>query len=195
MKLRGIVVMCLALLLVGASSNAFAAVLWETGGTNTWYVNQGSAASFNRPSQWYTSDINVLSTQGNTGPLRLELDISVKGNWNVVNTPTFQLFLVGGANTNVPLSLVAHPNIINNGPESHLASPLVTEVSLNHLGVYSFYAYAFGMSNDAEWKLNGAKLVNDAKTPIPGAVILLGSGLLGLLGVNKVRRSKGGLTA
>lgn len=57
-------------------------------------------------------------------------------------------------------------------------------------GVYQFGAYLENGDASSTWQLQSATLSNSAKTPIPAAALLLGSGVLGLFGVNKSRRNK-----
>lgn len=73
--------------------------------------------------------------------------------------------------------------------------PFSYVVSQTTDGIYSFQflsGAASGASNPADWSLVSATLKNSnppASTPIPAAALLLGSGLLGLFGVNKARKN------
>lgn len=162
----------LALLLVCASSG-FAAIdaPWIFTGDTTKYYN--------------TSDNLILEfgsagkpAAPGTGVLTLSLDI-VANNWNA--------FTLKQHFNTVGESLVQDLYVSPVGSAFHFELPVLTDKS----GIYQFELFSTGKaSSTAYWELSKAQLSNSepSKTPLPAAILLFGSGLVGMFGVNKVRR-------
>lgn len=172
-------------LLVLCVSNAFASVA-----TTTSVIDLNSPADtkayFANPmetwSKTLTFDSDVLSANFN-------MNISLNGPWNTNGQLSTLAVMVGSSNEQILYSGLPAGNTLT------ISSPLTLTPGG---GVYTFLVRAYDMSGtlgayfankEANWTINSATVTTTSKTPIPAAALLLGSGLVGLLGINRFRRT------
>lgn len=157
-----------------------------------------SSQTYYEGDRWAGTTQNLQSLQQGQTSLTLSMDIRISGPWNADAYNHTGLvpgyFLVGGTGSTTPL--VGYDNLVNSpkyttgeADGTFTNYTLSMPVTLKSSGVYSFYA--FSLSDDfgyGKWNMLGAKLTSTDKpaaTPIPAAVWLLGSGLMGLVGMGK----------
>lgn len=191
---------CMAFLLV-CTTNGFATVIWSAPSSGQVYSNI-NMPSTNPVNYWDSGILNLASVQGAPGPLTFTMNVTVSGNWEtepllgplnpITNMTPYQILTVVPLNNNPgsgnPLFGNDHLPAYGGLPTAH---SLVFDIAYNPLGVYRFWAYSAGTEADARWTMDGFSLSNSdpAPTPIPAAVWLLGSGLMGLVGYKRSRKT------
>lgn len=131
----------------------------------------------------FGTDLNPAAP--GTGTMNLHLDILAGNSWNS-GWNLKQKFSVLGDDLTLPIY----------GAGVKVAAGTVFSYDLNvtpnKSGIYEFELFSRSTvaAADAYWSLNKAQLTNSepSKTPLPAAILLFGSGLVGMFGVNKVRR-------
>ncbi|KAF0233731.1 MAG: hypothetical protein FD177_1372 [Desulfovibrionaceae bacterium] len=188
MKKRLLALVSLMLIVVCASSGyALTIDLPVTSGK--WYGTYIDSA-FNPVD--LTQKWSASQTLG-AGTYELKLDITTRGVWSSVPaTDSFEFFAAGSTLKEGGkkyggsyAEYIVNDGSGNKGYVFTYTLPAITAAS----GIYAFSAFSVGESyggpSPAEWKMNSASV---SKTPIPAAFLLLGSGLVGLFGVKRVRR-------
>ncbi|HWR04302.1 MAG TPA: hypothetical protein VN419_09805 [Humidesulfovibrio sp.] len=107
------------------------------------------------------------------------------GSWNT-NAEKDHLVLFSAASGNDIFIVGHHPNGNEGTFDITGYLNLVTGPGLYALSVVANDIW--GANEAAHWTINSASLTTTSPTPIPAAFLLLGSGLLGLFGVNKSRK-------
>lgn len=172
------------LLLVLCASSAFATVTTTTSVIDLNSPADTHAYTVNPMETWsktITLDKNVISADFN-------MNISLHGPWNNTGLLPSLAVMVGSSNE----------QILYSGMPTGSTLPITGSLNLTSGGgVYTFLVRAYDMSGQfgsffantgANWTINSASVTTTSKTPLPAAVLLLGSGLVGLLGVNRFRR-------
>ncbi|MDO9083407.1 MAG: hypothetical protein Q7U56_09000 [Humidesulfovibrio sp.] len=167
MKKLTLVVMSLALLLVTATSS-FAAIIDVAGA--------GPYANYQTWSMNYTPTAGTLTAD-------LNLNIMLTGTWNT-GADDWQVFVMGVGKTAKKTFLYSTDDA--SYYTASLSIPLLP-VPADGVGVYALSAKSFGDNADARWSIVSGSNITST-TPIPAAFLLLGSGLVGLFGVKRVRR-------
>jgi len=179
MKKVKVALWCLALLLVSATSSfALAVVDTTTVGTSGVFTLPGVNNTYYNSQLWTE---NVVVPVGTSSAV-FNMGVTLNGAWNTSIT-SFQALASGvnGAITNIYT------------PNSNLTPSIQIPITLSGAGTYTLSAQSIGaLGNDASWTINSASVTTTpSKTPIPAAALLLGSGILGLFGVNKARKGQG----
>jgi len=90
------------------------------------------------------------------------------------------------------LSSYSGPGTVTHSPPYEVALS-VTDLNIPVGGIYSFSLFMSGATGDIpHWDVDlvGIPLAASAPVPIPGALVLFGSGLLGLVGIGRKRFKK-----
>lgn len=168
---------CLFALLAGAT-NSFAAVIWTAPSTSSIYGGLSN--------QWTASTGDISAVQGPSSVLTLTLQLNATG---LAGATRAVDYLKGSGFAATPTAYVLQPLTL---PGTSSASWTVSyDVLYNAAGIYNFSSYLKTPGASSSWTLTSATLSNPAKTPIPAAGLLLGSGVLGLFGLGKARRKRG----
>lgn len=169
MKKLTLVVMSLALLLVTATSS-FASVVF------------GASGPYNENTPW-TYNLNLAP---GTDSALLTLNLQLIGNWNLSGPLTLstKTYLDGFANGS-PIPGIAELRPSSLGGGGYTVSGYIPLLDTKG-GLYALELASStpGVALGAFNVVSGSV----ATTPIPAAFLLLGSGLVGLFGVKRVRR-------
>jgi hypothetical protein len=131
---------------------------------------------------------------GNGTPQRLEVGgkdygyvpAGFSNNFNLQNLD------INGAGTQVSLT-----DSVNNGQRGgrggsaealYVDSLYIAAGDTLNLDGLHLYVEGFGLVGNGTWR-NGGGMITGGPVPIPGTLLLLGSGLLGLAGFKRIRRS------
>lgn len=139
--------------------------------TSIWY-QKGTAVN--------TWSVAGVSSSG-TGPLLLTLSFNTQG----IGSSGSSYLKVYGVD---PLSPTVYSPVFVTAAQSFY-SDIQIPVTESKTGVYAFDIQIKGVVGSA-FNLQSASLTGGAKTPIPAAALLLGSGVLGLFGIGKARNRR-----
>jgi len=118
---------------------------------------------------------------GTGGVIHLDVMITLKSVWDNVGKLTAKFYEEGS--DQIQTAVIT-------GSIGGVMTLIFSNIPEQTSGIYSFLLHSEATGkNLADWTLNFATLKDPpAATPIPAAFLLLGSGLLGLFGVNKSRK-------
>jgi len=187
MTKRTLLTTCLTVALVlGLAASGFAAVWIATTGVGTEYTKSNNS---------WTSEAVTLT--GGGAPLELNFDIITKGSWDGVSDPvntkptTLDTFTVNIYKAGVTAPIATYGVDIDN-PDLRPDALYARSLNLSYLlpdvaGVYTFELISKQTALDETWILSGGSL---NPTPLPAAVWMLGSALLGAMGFKARKNSK-----
>lgn len=171
-------------LVLGLTTNSFAA----------WYSTSVDSPDYTNGQTWNSVAINVPTPNpavpGSTSPyLRATFNAMSNGMWNQGSTPetlTFQVWLNGGTLLDTVVVTPYHPGAAGSGTAVNIEKYYDYAA-----GVYTFTAFS-GTENTGEiWRETSYSLSSASTnpTPLPAAVWMLGSGLLGITGFKRFRKN------
>lgn len=141
---------------------------------------------------WQSGNINYTATGSN--PLVFTLNGFVSGTWD--KNPAGHVPTLAGTGDYFIIQTYRDGNLVNTYSNDQIDRKnsdapwiaMTNNFKLDNIsGVYAFKAIGAVTARDEKWQFSNAKL---EPTPLPGAVWMLGSGLLGFMGFKRARKSK-----
>jgi len=180
MTKRALLTALLGLVLVlGLTTSSFAA----------WYIDSGSATNYTSGSTWSSGTFNVpvpdSMVPGSTSPyLRLNFNLAVDGTWTGSESITLNVIKDGSVIDTIVVNPL-HP-VAGGSSTAEYVKEWITYGS----GVYELQAVSSAGTGDL-WHLTSASFSSTSTnpTPLPAAVWMLGSGLLGIAGFKRFRKN------
>ena len=157
-------------------------------------ISQNFTFAQQTPSSWNWGAGSTLLMDGSGTPQSLEVGgkdygyvpAGFSNNFNLQNLD------INGAGTQVSLT-----DSVNNGQRGgrggsaealYVDSLYIAAGDTLNLDGLHLYVEGFGLVGNGTWR-NGGGMITGGPVPIPGTLLLLGSGLLGLAGFKRIRRS------
>lgn len=184
---------CLALALVlGLAATGFATVWTATDGVGTTYVKPTSLTPDSNAWSSGPVDVSVAALSG-LSDLRFVFDYVAVGSWDsVAGTKPDKQFTVDRFFVDIiaPDQTYRFESIVDQNLPADISNIHLEYLLPKISGTYVFKAIGEMTATDEKWILSGATLSGSSTpTPLPGAVWMLGSGLLGLMGFKRVRKN------
>ncbi|MBU1041661.1 MAG: hypothetical protein KKF77_11240 [Proteobacteria bacterium] len=190
---KALVTTCLSLvMLLAVAASGYASVWTATDGVGTTYVKPTSLTPGSNA--WSSGPVEVsASALAGLSNLLFTFDYIAVGSWDSVagtkpdkqaTVDHFFVSIFNGVDTLTYESIVDQ-NLPTDSQAVHLEY-LLPKIA----GTYVFQAIGQMTATDEKWILSGASLGSSSTpTPVPGAVWMLGSGLLGLMGFKRARKN------
>lgn len=181
---KSILVLGLIMLMCNAGV-AQADVIWSAPVTQLKMAPEVFTAGYGMYQPWTSTTTNLSSAQQGQSSLMLSTTITVGG----LGAGSDSYWLLGGTSNSVPFVGYTIPNSYLWSTQQYT---FTTPVDIKANGIYSLTAFSVG-PGAYFWHMDEATLSTNqkpAKTPLPAAVWLFGSGLVGLVGLKKRKKLK-----
>lgn len=181
----------LVLALVLCTAVSAQASIWSTVGDGTQY---GKSAI-----EWSSGPIVVTAADLTKKSLEFDWNMTTYGSWDGIgNTKPDKLATLD----KFTIQVYKDGNLVNTFLTNTIDQSQKTDVGSQHwkyllpndTGVYAIKAWSDVTARDEKWSLDSASFKEScqtAPTPLPAAVWLLGSGLVGVMGFRRVRKTGG----
>lgn len=194
MNKKTLLTTCMSFALVMAFATSGFAAIWS------WSPPSGlNAEVFKKIPyiEWTSGDINIEASP-TLSALQFTFDFIAKGSWDgipgtkpdklsTVDNFTFQIFRGTTALVNTTFNTIDNPETTPRAEQTVHLAYLLPNIS----GVYTIKAIGKMTASDESWIMTGASVSGGTTpTPLPGAVWMLGSGLLGFMGFKRARKIK-----
>ena len=179
-------------MLMAFAASGFASVWTADDGVGTTYVKPTSLTPGSNT--WSSGPVDVsASTLAGLTDLKFTFDYIAVGSWDsVAGTKLDKQFTVDKFFVNIfnGVDTFTYESIIDQNEPTDTQAVHLEYLLPKIAGTYVFQAIGQMTATDEKWILSGAALgSNSTPTPVPGAVWLLGSGLLGLMGFKRARKN------
>ncbi|MDP3427857.1 MAG: hypothetical protein Q8S17_10845 [Humidesulfovibrio sp.] len=184
---------CLSLvLLLAFAASGFASVWTASDGVGTTYVKPTSLTPGSNA--WSSGPVEVSAAAlAGLSDLVFTFDYIALGSWDsVAGTKVDKQFTVDKFFVSIfnGVDTFTYESIIDQNEPTDMQAVHLEYLLPKIAGTYVFQAIGQMTATDEKWELTGATLGSSSTpTPIPGAVWLLGSGLLGIMGFKRARKN------
>lgn len=156
----------------------------------------GLALTFTGDGTWYEKGSTWTSTADlSAGSYNLSFDILAKGTWDALgdegtkpstlDTLTIQVLKGSTVVATYTHNGIDIPGLATDDPLPQLAVHLEDLLNVSEAGTYTFKIISGVTAKDESWQFTGGSV---SPTPLPAAVWLLGTGVVGLVGLGRRAR-------